>query len=209
MRQKHSTPRKVKKDKESRTVDEKGIKDVFPNVPDEQLTAAQNFYVIGISADLAHTQPGMPGRHTTQAIWRYLDEKLRNSYNIDANERQILAKQQLKKSFERLVLKLEIQLSKIEQVLESHYKWWQDENVKLLKLKKLKTPKPFQIDVKTENLRLRVMNTLAELRDHLATTDYALSIHEADESEIIKHLESKTEKLIGTVDKKVAKKRNE
>ena len=205
MRQKHSKPRKVKKDKESRTVDDKGIKNVFPNVPSEQLLAAQNFYTIGISADLAHTQPGMPGRHTTQAIWRYLDEKLRNSYNIDANERQILAKQQLKKSFERLVLKLEIQLSKIEQVLELHWNRWQEDSEALLKLDPPKTPKLFQIDAKTENLRLRVMNTLAELRDHLATTDYALSIHEADESEIIKHLEAKTEKLGEIVDKKVKK----
>lgn len=197
-----STPkkrnRKPKKEKEKKEQEDKTIGETFPNITAQTLNQLQNFFKIGLSAELTHTQPGMPGRKTTQRVFRYLDEEMLKNYDMDANNRQKLAKQRNKSSFERLLLKLEIALAKVEKTLDVAWKRWEQEGLTMAKLDPPELPKDFELNQKDERLRLSLITTIAEVRDHIATTDYTLTIYEADEAQILSHLEKKAEKIMTT-----------
>jgi len=194
-----STPkrrtRKLKIKKNRELEKELTIEQAFPNTTSSQLEQVQNYYKIGLSANLTSTQPGVPGRDKTFKIFRWLDEDMLKNYDLDANNRQKLGKQKLIGSFERLLLKLEIQLAKVDTVLEHAWKKWQDEVEAKKKLTPPETAKPFDMDTKTERLKLSVLKTISEIRDHMTATDYAMTINERDESAILEHLKKKTESL--------------
>lgn len=194
-KQRKQRTKKQNKTPKEKEIQDLSIEDAFPNTTEAQLAQVQNFYKIGLSANLAYTQPGMPGRKKTQEIFRWLDEELLKNYDMDANNRQKLAKQKVKASFERLILKMEIQLSKIEKILENAFANWEQDGAALAKLDPPELVKPFKIDSSTERLRLTIITSIAEARDHIATTDYTLTIHEADEQAILEHLEMKVSKL--------------
>jgi len=187
--------RKHRKKKITKEPQDKTIAEAFPHTTSEELDQAQLFYKMGLSANLANSQPGMPGRDKTFKIFRWLDEEVLKNYDMDANNRQKLAKQRLKESFERILLKLEIQLAKVEKVLDVTFKNWEENFATLAKLTPPKLPKDFIIDNKVERLRLSIMTAVSEVRDHIATTDYTLTIFEADEKAILEHLELKAAKL--------------
>lgn len=193
------TPRKrVKKPRKrnSSSVGEiKTIEELFPKVTTQTLVQLQNFYKIGLSAELTHTQPGMPSRKTTQLIFRYLDDEMLRDYDMDANNRQKLAKQRNKSSFERFLLKLEIQLAKAEKALDSVWTEWEQKNVKLMKLDPTGKTEPFYLDIIAEKFKMSLISIMVEVRDHMATIDYTLTIDESDEKAILEHLEKKVEKL--------------
>ena len=95
-----STPRKrVKKPgkkKEREKQELKTIEETFPNITKDTLEQLNNFYKMGLSANLTANQPKMPGRQTTQRVFRYFDNELLDAYDMDANNRQKLAKQKNK-----------------------------------------------------------------------------------------------------------------
>jgi len=199
--------KKPKQKKADKTPELKTIEETFPNITKATLEQLNNFYKIGLSARLASQQPGMPGRESVRKVFLYFDGELMDEYDLNANERQKLAKQKLKDSFERILLKLEIQLAKVEKALASEWDSWQEKAVALAKLNPPELPKPFIADVKSERLRLTVMQTILETRDHIATTDYTLTIHEGDEAEMLQHLQKKVDLMSSTEDpKKLLKK---
>ena len=187
--------RKQRTKKQNQQVEDKTIGELFPKVTTQTLDQLQNFYKIGLSATLTSTQPGMPGRETTRRIFLYLDDEMLKDYDMDANNRQKLAKQRNKSSFERILLKLEIQMAKVEKALESVWSEWEDKNAALKKLEPPGKTKPFDLDIKAERLKINLTTSIAEVRDHIATTDYTLTIDESDEAAILKHMEAKMVKL--------------
>jgi hypothetical protein len=194
-----TSPKKARRKRSIKKQDkkkgEKPIGEAFPNITSATLEQLQNFYKMGLSSRLTSTQPGMPGRETTRKVFLYLDEELLKDYDMDANNRQKLAKQKLKESCERVLLKLEIQLSKVEKALASKYDKWLKEATELSKKTPPELPKPFEIDIKTERLRLQVIKTIGEVRDNIAKADFTLTIHEQDEKAILDHLEMKASVL--------------
>ena len=171
------------------------IEEAFPRITTTTLDQLQNFYKIGLSAELTFSQPKMPGRQATQQVFRYLDDEMLNSYDMDANNRQKLAKQRNKSSFERILLKLEIQMAKVEKALDSVWSEWEENNAVLKKLDPPGKTKHFDLDIKAERLKINLTTAIAEVRDHIATTDYTLTIDESDEAAILKHMEAKMVKL--------------
>jgi len=187
--------RKLKSKKQQAKDKDKTIQELFPLITKDTMDQVQHFYKIGLSATLTSTQPKMPGRETCRRIFLHLDDEMLKDYDMDANNRQKLAKQRNKSSFERLLLKFEIQLAKIEKALDSKWSEWEEKNATIMKLEPPGKTKPFDIDVKVERLRVNVMTSIAEVRDHIATTDYTLTIDESDEAAILKHMEAKMVKL--------------
>lgn len=185
--------RKRKRASEDHFPKDQTLEQVFSSTPKKQLEVVRNFYIMGLDAHTTHEQPGTTGEDKTQKIFRFLDEELLRNYDMDANNRQKLAKQKLTKSFVRLITKMEIQLAKIENVLKINYSIWEAKTKQAKELNKI--PEEFYVEHAVEKLRLLIITSIAEARDHLATIDYTLTIHEADEKAILDHLEKKVEKL--------------
>lgn len=184
---KKGKPRKIKTKTE--TIDNPTVK-----VPEQQVITARNFYNMGMDAEFAYKQPGTPGRDTCQRLWRFWNMELRNSYQMDTNERQILEKQKMIESYKRLIFKLEIQLNKYDTTLDSEFKAWQimaqekeangDENIP-----------SFEINDKLERTKLLVLQAIIDTRDRMGALSIQSTINENDEVEILEHLKKKADRI--------------
>mgnify|MGYP001610528583 FL=1 len=125
-------------------------------IPEQQIVTARNFYNMGMDATFTSKQPGTPGRETCQKLWRFWDNELRDSYNMDINERQILAKQRINESYKRLLFKLEIQLNQYETAINSHFDQWQANANILLAQNKANKISPY----KPNDIHQRIKMTL-------------------------------------------------
>ena len=184
---KKDKPKKIKTQTE--TIDNPTTK-----IPEQQVITARNFYNMGMDAEFAYKQPGTPGRDTCQRLWRFWNMELRDSYQMDTNERQILEKQKMIESYKRLIFKLEIQLNKYDTALESEFKTWQimaqekeangDENIP-----------SFEINDKLERTKLLVLQTIIDTRDRMGALSIQSTINENDEVEILEHLKKKADRI--------------
>ena len=157
---------------------------------------------MGMDATFSSKQPGMPGIDTCYKLWRFWDSELRNSYEIDTNERQILEKQKMIESYKRLIFKLEIQLNKYDTTLDSEYREWQAE-VKELEMAGQDNKIPaFEINDKLERTKLQIIQTITDTRDRMGALSIQSTINERDELEILEHLKKKADKIMSIDNKK-------
>jgi hypothetical protein len=163
-------------------------------IPEQQVITARNFYNMGLDAEFSSKQPGTPGRDTCQRLWRFWNMELRDTYQMDTNERQILDKQRMNESFKRILFKLEIQLNKYETTLDGHFKEWQR------KAKQMeyagKEPNPFEINDKLERSKLVILQTILECRDKMTALSIASTVNERDDATILEHLKKKADRLV-------------
>lgn len=163
-------------------------------IPEQQIVTARNFYNMGLSAELSSKQPEMPGRESCQKLWRFWDNELRNSYNMDTNERQILDKQRMNESYKRILFKLEIQLNRYDTALDSEFQEWQRNTKKMEDAGKHDKVKAYQINNKLEMDKLKIMQTILEIRDAMTALSVTPTVNERGEAEILKYLQAKADR---------------
>ena len=153
---------------------------------------AREFFDMGISAELAWNQPNTPGRQKCYNLFKKWSQELLESYPVNINEKQIIAKQRNLISFQRLLFKLEYQLNKFFKLTEDHRNNWK------MMLKQAESrclePPTYEPRMEWEYFIRKLITDIAEIRDHLALTDYTLTVHEQSEEEIIKYLEELQER---------------
>jgi len=149
---------------------------------------ARDFFVMCMDVEFTWKQPGTPGRQKCYSLFKKWTLELLENYHANANERQIIGKQKLSLSFRRLLFKLEYQLNKFLNLTEDHRNNWKIQ-AKKAELIGIEPPAPYEPRMEWEYFIRKLITDIAEIRDHLATTDYALTIHEGSEEEIIRYLE--------------------
>lgn len=184
---KKGKPKKIKTKTET-------IDNPTTRVPEQQIVTARNFYNMGMDAEFAFKQPGTPGRDSCQKLWRFWDNELRNSYNMDTSERQIMDKQKMNESYKRILFKLEIQLNKYETILDSEFKEWQRDAKRMEDMGKGDKVKTYQINNRLEMGKLKILQTILETRDAMAGLSITSTINERHESEILKYLQAKADR---------------
>ena len=177
------------------------------NVPEHQIQRAHEFWQMNQTAEYASQQPNTPGRDSCYKLFNEWDNKLRKDYDIDTNERQIMAKEKLTVSFRRLIGKLEYQLNKFENIVDVHYnKWLADNNTELAKEKpdytQIEEYKPF---MNGEWMVRDLTKALAELQDSMAVNITVPTVYEESESTAIEHLRKKSNELIIKANDKITK----
>ncbi len=160
------------------------------NIKEER---ARDFFVMGMDAEFTWKQPGTPGRQKCYSLFKKWTLELLENYHANANERQLIGKQKLSLSFRRLLFKLEYQLNKFFNLTEEHRNDWRMQARKAESLG-FEPPAPYEPRMEWEYFIRKLITDIAEIRDHLAATDYALTINEKDEEEIVRYLEELQER---------------
>jgi len=153
---------------------------------------AREFFDMGISAELAWKQPNTPGRQKCFNLFKKWSQELLENYDMKINSRQIIAKQRNLISFQRLLFKLESQFDQFSNLLDEHRNNW-EKQVITAKSKGLEPPL-YEPRMEWVYFIRKLITDIAEMRDHLALTDYTLTVHEQSEEEIIKYLEELQER---------------
>jgi hypothetical protein len=149
---------------------------------------------MGISAELAWKQPDTPDRQKCYNLFKKWSQELLENYDMKISDRQIIAKQKNLISFQRLLFKLEIQFDQFSSFLDEHRNNWKKQVV-IAKSKGLE-PSLYEPRMEWVYFIRKLITDIAEMRDHLALTDYTLTVHEQSEEEIIKYLEELQERRI-------------
>lgn len=162
-------------------------------VPEQQIVTARNFYNMGMDAEFTYKQPGTPGRETCQKLWRFWGNELRDSYSMNTNDRQILAKQRMGESYKRLLFKLEIQLNQYETAINSHFDQWQA-NANLLLAQNKANISPYKPNDGQQRMKLALIESIINCRDRMTALEIASTVNERDEMEILKYLQAKADR---------------
>lgn len=184
---KKGKPKKIKTKTE--TIDNPTTK-----IPEQQIITARNFYNMGMDAEFAFKQPGTPGRDSCQKLWRFWDNELRDSYNMDINDRQVLAKQRMGESYKRLLFKLEIQLNQYETAINSHFDQWQANANILLAQDKANKISPYKPNDIHQRIKMALIESIINCRDRMTALEIASTVDERGEMEILKHLQAKADR---------------
>lgn len=166
------------------------------NVPQEQIDNLRDFWKMGFSAEQTSNKPNTPGRQTCQKYFRQWNEQIRKEYDIETNERQILAKQKLRIAFQRLLEKLEDQLNTFENITTVLFNRWHSENKKAIDEKKYTEIKEYKPNMNAENMKRHLIGMIAEIQDAMAANETAPTIMEEAESSVITRIKKKTEKVL-------------
>jgi len=153
---------------------------------------ARCFFEMGIGAESTWKEPGTPGRQKCYALFKKWSLELLENYTEKINDRQIIAKQKNILSFSRLLLKLEGQLDKFLNLTNEHHTQWQEET-KTAKSKGLDIPY-YEPRMEWEYFIRKLIVDIAEISDHITTTEYTLTVHEQSEEELVKYLEELQER---------------
>lgn len=169
----------------------------------------RNFFEMNMSASLTASQPGLPNRHTVEKYFSRFATKLHDSYNIDTNERQKMAKLKYINACRRLIFKLEYQLNAFENLIE------EDRQNQLLKSREAEAEnrpegvEPYAPKMEWEYMKKKLVEAIEVFQDKMAATDAQPTVYEEDEEEVLRHLEAKAERLLDVeIDKKHRNKYN-
>ena len=153
---------------------------------------ARDFFDMGMDAEFTWKQPGTPGRQKCYTLFKKWTQVLLENYTVKINDRQIIAKQKNILSFRRLLFKLECQLDKFLNLTKEHQNQW---------MKKARTVQSEGFDIPSYEPRMeweyfirKLIVDIAEMSDHITTTEYTLTVHEQSEEEILKYLEGLQER---------------
>lgn len=185
---KKDKPKKIKTQTET-------IYNPTTKIPEQQVITARNFYNMGMDAEFSSKQPGMPGRDTCQKLWRLWNTELRDSYQMDTNERQILAKQKMGESYKRLLFKLEIELNEYETAIDGDFKEWQRNTKHMEDAGNGDKVESYKPNDKHQRTRLAIIQAIIDCRDRMAALEITSTINERDELEILKYLQAKADRL--------------
>ena len=158
------------------------------------MTTARNFYNMGMDATFTSKQPGTPGRDSCQKLWRFWDSQLIDSYQKNTNDRQVLSKQRMGESYQRLLFKLEIQLNQYETAINSHFDHWQANANILLVQDKANKISPYKPNDIHQRIKMALIESIINCRDRMTALEIASTVNERDEMEILKYLQAKADK---------------
>ena len=165
-------------------------------IPQEQIDNLKDFWKMGLSAEQAHNKPNTPGRDKCQKFYRKWNEQIRKEYDIETNERQILAKQKLRISFQRLLEKLEDQLNTFENICTVEFNKWHADNKKAIDEKQYTKIEKYVPDMNAERMKKSLVGMIAEIQDAMGANEIAPTIMEQSEAAVIDRIKKKTDRLL-------------
>lgn len=165
-------------------------------IPQEQIDNLKDFWKMGLSAEQASDKENTPGRQTCQKFYRQWNEQIHKEYDIETNERQILAKQKLRIAFQRLLEKLEDQLNTFENITTVLFNKWHADNKQAIDEKKYTEIAKYEPDMNAERMKKGLVGMIAEIQDAMAANEIAPTIMEQSESAVIDRIKKKTNKLL-------------
>ena len=165
-------------------------------VSQEEIDNLRDFWKMGISAEQAHNKPNTPGRDKCQKYFKQWDEGVRSEYDSETNERQILAKQKLRVSFQRLIEKLEDQLNTFENICTVLFNKWHAENKEAIDSKKYTEIGEYEPNMHAEKMKRQLVGMIAEVQDAMAANDIAPTLMEQSESAVIDRIKKRTKKVL-------------
>ena len=149
---------------------------------------------MGIDAEFTWKLSDTPGRQKCYNLFKKWTQELLETYTVKINDRQIIAKQKNLISFQRLLFKLESQLDQFSNLLDEHRNNWKKQVI-IAKSKGLEPPL-YEPRMEWVYFIRKLITDISEIRDHLALTDYTLTVHEQSEEEITKYLEELQERRV-------------
>jgi len=165
-------------------------------IPQEQIDNLKDFWKMGLSAEQTSNKPNTPGRQTCQKYFRQWNEQIRKEYDIETNERQILAKQKLRISFQRLLEKLEDQLNTFENIVTVRFNKWHADNKKAIDEKQYTAIEDYHPNMEAERMKKSLTGMIAEIQDAMAASEIAPTIMERAESAVIDRIKKRTNKIL-------------
>ena len=165
-------------------------------IPQEQIDNLRDFWKMGLSAEQASNKPNTPGRESCQKYFRQWNEQIRKEYDIETNERQILAKQKLRVAFQRLLEKLEDQLNTFENITTVLFNKWHADNKEAIDEKQYTKITEYEPNMNAEKMKRILVGMIAEIQDAMAANETAPTIMEESESAVIDRIKKKTNKIL-------------
>lgn len=165
-------------------------------VSQEEIDSLRDFWKMGISAEQAHNKPNTPGRDKCQKFFKKWDEDVRSEYDLETNERQILFKQKLHVSFQRLIEKLEDQLNTFENITTVLFNKWHAKNKEAIDSKKYTEIGEYEPNMHAEKMKRTLVGMIAEIQDAMAANETAPTIMEESESAVIDRIKKRTNKVL-------------
>ncbi len=165
-------------------------------IPEEQIDNLKDFWKMGLSAEQASNKPNTPGRQTCQKYFRQWNEQIRKEYDIETNERQILAKQKLRIAFQRLLEKLEDQLNTFENICTVEFNKWHADNKEAIDGKQYTKIEKYEPDFNSERMKKSLVGMIAEIQDAMAANEIAPTIEERAESAVIDRIKKRTNRVL-------------
>ena len=165
-------------------------------IPEEQIDNLKDFWKMGLSAEQASNKSNTPGRQTCQKYFRQWNERIRKEYDIETNERQILAKQKLRVAFQRLLEKLEDQLNTFENICTVLFNKWHAKNKEAIDGKKYTEIGEYEPNMHAEKMKRQLVGMIAEVQDAMAANDIAPTLMEQSESAVIDRIKKRTKKVL-------------
>jgi len=151
-------------------------------------TKLRPFFDINLPASFVATQPGMPNRHTIEKYFSIWTEELRDSFNENIQERQIITIQRFINSMQRIIFKLEYQLNKFENLIEEDRQYQIAQNKRAEYENRLDDIKPYTPKMEWEYLVLKIINMLINLHNYIAGVMTLPTAYEMHEDEILRNL---------------------
>ncbi|TBR09830.1 MAG: hypothetical protein EPO62_04440 [Candidatus Nitrosotenuis sp.] len=168
----------------------------FREVPEIQLATAREYYDMGQTAEATYQKPGTPGRKTTQKLFKYWNEDYLKEYDVmQLTERQIIAKRRFQTGMSDLIFKLHYQLSLIENEVEGKRKIHQTKMDNMINYGHKEDIRPFEIDIPLEQLRLKIILSIRELRDYDTAIEIQPVAYEIQDETILNTLRQREEML--------------
>ena len=153
---------------------------------------ARDFFDMGMDAEFTWKQPGTPGRQKCYSLFKKWTQVLLEDYTVKINDRQVIAKQKHILSFRRLLFKLECQLDKFLNLTEDHRNDWKIK-ARQAETRGLESP-TYEPRMEWAYFIRKLIVDIAEISDHITTTEYTLTVNEQSEEEIVKYLEDLQER---------------